>query len=146
MQSDLYANNITDKLLPMPSTHLTSNSSDPAIAASYYDSAIYEPRSNFYDYNVDIVNYTYYYNDVAYTSNYSVIVETKKALDEVEESKYVKPVPILGMHPFKFFSMIVCFASLIMFFLYIETVLTAGKLLKNRKYRELGNGTTVVEW
>lgn len=147
MQYNLHKNNLTDTLLPMSDGN-GSNSSDPAISASYYDSNLYEPRSNFYDYTLDIVNYTYYYNDVAYTANYTTVIESKKPLDERNNGgpAYDQPIPIMGLHPFRFFSMIICIVSLILFLLYIESVLVAGRLLSNRKYKQMGNGDTVVEW
>ena len=144
MQADLYKNNVTERLLPLPSQS-QHNTSDPSVSASYYDSPLYEPRSNFYEYNIETVNYTYYYNDVAYTSNYTTVVETRKPIDKTGP-QYDKTNPILGMHPFKFYSMIVCLVSIVLFLLYGESTVTAARLLMNRKYKELDNGDITIEW
>ena len=98
------------------------------IEASYYDSVDYEPPENFYDFSELIENYTYYYNDELYVTNYTVLT---KALKEEEE-----PIPeaenILNLHPFKFYSMIVCICSILILISYTVSLHATYIILKRK--------------
>ena len=71
--------------------------------ASFYDSVDYEPPENFYDFSELTLNYTYYYDDKLYVANYTVVTKTMKE----EEEPIPQAEPILNLHPFKFYAMIV---------------------------------------